>query len=314
MGRVIGRRVVLAVPALLGVSILVFVLMQVLPGNPIASLVSPDASAKDIAALKHQLGMDRPLPIQYLKWLGNVFHGNLGYSIIRRRSVASLLKQAWWNTAVLAAFSALFGLVTGAVIGIVAGIYRGKWIDRLLSTITMGALSMPSFWLAILLLIVFSADLKMLPTTGTGLGQGPWQLFRHLVMPVLAGGLVTQGITARVTRASVVEAFEADFVATLRAKGLKARQILWHVLKNALNPILTTSGLQIGYLLGGQVLIETIFAWPGLGRLVFNAISGRDLVVVQGAMLLIATSFVLINLIVDIVQVLVNPSLRAVTV
>jgi peptide/nickel transport system permease protein len=172
----------------------------------------------------------------------------------------------------------------------------------------------PSFWLAIILLIVFSSWLKVLPTTGTGLGLGPWQVMRHLAMPVLAGGLVTQGITARVTRASMVEALDADFVATLRAKGLRARQILWHVLKNALNPILTTSGLQIGYLLGGQVLIETIFAWPGMGKLVFTAISGRDLLVVQGAMLVIACGFVLINLAVDIVQVLVNPSLRQVAV
>jgi peptide/nickel transport system permease protein len=252
--------------------------------------------------------------IQYLQWLGHVLHGNLGYSLIRRRSVGSLLKQAWWNTAILAICSALFGLITGVILGIVAAIYRGRWVDRVLSVVTMAGLSMPSFWLAILLLIVFSADLKLLPTTGTGSGQGLFQMARHLVMPVLAGGLVTQGITARVTRASMVEAYEADFVATLRAKGLKGHQILWHVVKNALNPILTTSGLQIGYLLGGQVLIETIFAWPGLGKLVFNAISGRDLVVVQGAMLIVAAGFVVINLIVDIIQVLVDPSLRSVTV
>jgi peptide/nickel transport system permease protein len=179
--------------------------------------------------------------------------------------------------------------------------------------VTLVGLSVPSFWLGIILLIVFSSWLKVLPTTGTGLGDGPIEVLRHLIMPVLAGGLVTQGITARVTRASMVEAFEADFVGTLRAKGLKSRQILWHVLKNALNPILTTSGLQIGYLLGGQVLIETIFAWPGMGKLVFTAISGRDLLVVQGAMLLIACGFVVINLVVDIVQVLVNPGLRQVS-
>jgi peptide/nickel transport system permease protein len=314
MLRVIGRRVALAVPALIGVSILVFVLMQVLPGDPVASLLGPDANHASVVALRHQLGLDRPLVIQYLRWLGRALHGNLGYSLIRRRSVGSLLKQAWKNTAILAGFSALFGLVTGTAMGIIAGIYRGRWVDRVLSTLTMAGLSMPSFWLAIILLIVFSADLKWLPTTGTGSGQGLWQMTRHLIMPVLAGGLVTQGITARVTRASMVEAFEADFVATLRAKGLKSHQILWHVLKNALNPILTTSGLQIGYLLGGQVLIETIFAWPGLGALVFNAISGRDLVVVQGAMLVIAAGFVVVNLAVDIIQVLVNPSLRQVTV
>jgi peptide/nickel transport system permease protein len=312
MLQVIGRRIALAVPTLLGVTILVFLLMQVLPGDPAVSLLGADASAKDIAAVHHDLGLDQPLPVRYVKWLGNVAHGDLGYSLLRRRPISELLSQAWTNTAILAGFSALFGLITGAVFGIVAAIYRGRWVDRVLSTVTLVGLSVPSFWLGIILLIIFSSWLKVLPTTGTGLGNGPIDVLRHLIMPVLAGGLVTQGITARVTRASMVEAFEADFVATLRAKGMKARQILWHVLKNALNPILTTSGLQIGYLLGGQVLIETIFAWPGMGKLVFTAISGRDLLVVQGAMLVIACGFVVINLAVDIIQVLVNPSLRQV--
>jgi peptide/nickel transport system permease protein len=313
MLQVIGRRIALAVPTLIGVTILVFLLMQVLPGDPAASLLGADASAADVAAVHHDLGLDQPLPVRYAKWLGNVAHGDLGYSLLRRRPISELLSQAWSNTALLAGFSALFGLITGAAFGIVAAIYRGRWVDRVLSTVTLVGLSVPSFWLGIILLIVFSSWLKVLPTTGTGLGDGPIEVLRHLIMPVLAGGLVTQGITARVTRASMVEAFEADFVGTLRAKGLKSRQILWHVLKNALNPILTTSGLQIGYLLGGQVLIETIFAWPGMGKLVFTAISGRDLLVVQGAMLLIACGFVVINLVVDIVQVLVNPGLRQVS-
>jgi peptide/nickel transport system permease protein len=288
--------------------------MQVLPGDPAASLLGPDASAQDVKAVRHELHLDQPLPVRYVDWLGNVLHGDFGYSLLRRRPISELLQQAWMNTAILAGVSALFGLVTGALCGIVAAIYRGKWVDKVLSAVTLVGLSVPSFWLAIILLIVFSSWLKVLPTTGTGLGQGPFQLFRHLAMPVLAGGLVTQGITARVTRAAMVEAYEADFVATLRAKGLKSRQILWHVWKNALNPILTTSGLQIGYLLGGQVLIETIFAWPGMGRLVYTAISGRDLAVVQGAMLVIACGFVIINLVVDVVQTIVNPSLRQVTV
>ena len=310
----IGRRVLLAIPALFGVTLLVFVLMQILPGDPAAGLLSPGATPQARAIVRHQLGLDQPVPVRYVKWLGNAVHGDLGYSVQRRRTVGSLLKQAWGNTVLLALVTALFGLISGAALGIVAAIYRGRWIDRLLSTVTLAGLSVPSFWLAILLLILFSAEWRLLPTTGTGLSGGPFQFFRHLIMPVLAGGLVTQGITARVTRASMVEAFEADFVTTLRAKGLKSRQVLWHVIKNALNPILTTSGLQIGYLLGGQVLIETIFAWPGMGVLVYNAIEARDLVVVQGAMLVIAIGFVIINLIVDVVQVVVNPGLHRVLV
>jgi peptide/nickel transport system permease protein len=310
MSRIIGRRIALAVPALFGVTILVFLLMQVLPGDPAAGMLSPGATPHARAILHHQLGLDQPLPVRYVKWLGKATHGDLGYSLQRRRSVGSLLKQAWWNTALLALVTALFGLISGAVLGIIAAIHRGKWIDRLVSTVTLAGLSVPSFWLAILLLIVFSAQLKMLPTSGTGTSGGLLQFGRHLIMPVLAGGLVTQGITARVTRASMVEAYESDFVGTLRAKGLKSYQVLWHVFKNSLSPILTTSGLQIGYLLGGQVLIETIFAWPGMGVLVYNAIEQRDLQVVQGAMLVIAGGFVVINLIVDIVQVAVSPGLQ----
>jgi peptide/nickel transport system permease protein len=315
MSRVILRRVALAVPALFGVTVLVFLLMQVLPGDPAAGLLSPGATPQARAIVSHELGLDKPLPVRYEKWLVNVSHGDFGYSVQRERSVGSLLKQAWWNTAVLALVTALFGLIAGTAIGIVAAIYRGRWIDRLLSIFTLAGLSVPSFWLAIILLILFSAQWHLLPASGTGVDQGggTYQLFRHLIMPVVAGGLVTLGITARVTRASTVEAFEADFVGTLRAKGLNSYQVLWHVVKNALNPILTTSGLQIGYLLGGQVLIETIFAWPGMGLLVYNAIEARDLLVVQGAMLVIAVGFVIINLVVDLIQVAVNPSLERAT-
>ena len=313
MTRIILRRIALAIPALLGVSLLVFLLMQILPGDPAAGMLGPGAPPEARELLRHQLGLDRPLPIRYLSWLGDVLRGDLGYSEQRRRSVASLLSQAWSNTVILAAVTAAFGLVLGALIGTVSAIFRGKWLDRLLSTAALTGLSVPSFWLAVLLLIVFSAELNWLPPSGTGLGEGPVEFARHLVMPVIAGGLVTLGITARVTRASMVEAYDADFVTTLHAKGLRSRQVLGHVSKNALNPILTTAGLQIGYLLGGQVLIETIFSWPGMGELVFTAISQRDLVVVQGAILVMAVAFVLVNLAVDIIQMFVDPSLKRAT-
>jgi peptide/nickel transport system permease protein len=313
VARIILRRLALAIPALLGVSILVFLLMQILPGDPAAAMLSPGAPPEAREMLRHQLGLDRPLPIRYLSWLGDVLTGDLGYSEQRRRSVADLLGQAWSNTFILAAITAAFGLILGSVIGTVAAIYRGSWLDRFLSTAALTGLSVPSFWLAVLLLIVFSAELNWLPPSGTGLDDGLVEFARHLVMPVIAGGLVTLGITARVTRASMIEAYDADFVTTLRAKGLRNRQVLGHVSKNALNPILTTAGLQIGYLLGGQVLIETIFSWPGMGELVFTAISQRDLVVVQGAILVMAVAFVIVNLAVDIIQALVDPSLKRAT-
>ncbi len=312
MARFLLLRVGLAIPLLLGVSIIIFLLMQILPGNELASLLPAGATQAQINSLTHSLGLDRALPIRFGIWLGHVLEGNFGYSPIQERNVSSLIGAAWVNTAILAGCTAVFGIVTGAALGIAAAFYRGKWVDRLLSTVSLTGLSIPSFWLAIVLLIIFGATFKILPTQGTGIGDGPWQFIRHLIMPMLAGGLVTQGITAKVTRASMVEALEADFVTTLRAKGLGTGQILWHALKNALNPILATSGLQIGYLLGGQVLIETIFSWPGMGELVYNAISARDLETVQGAMLVIAGTFVAINLLVDILQAVINPGLRRV--
>jgi peptide/nickel transport system permease protein len=314
MARFIAFRVAMAIPLLLAVSILIFVLMQLLPGNVMASILPAGASPSTIATLKHELGLDHPLPVRFGIWLVHLLHGNFGFSPIQERSVSSLLAAAWKNTALLAVFTAIFGITTGATIGIVSAFFRGKWVDRLFSSISLAGLSIPSFWLAIVLLIIFGATLKILPTQGTGAGTGAgiWGFIQHLIMPMVAGGMVTQGITAKVTRASMIEALEADYVTTLRAKGLGTLRIAWHALKNAMNPILATSGLQVGYLLGGQVLTETIFSWPGLGLLMYNAISSRDLQVVQGALLVISGTFVAINLIVDILQALVNPSLRKV--
>lgn len=309
MLKAITRRVAMAVPTVIGVTIIVFLLMTVLPGDPAASLLPEGASAAERAALRAELGLDAPLPVRYARWVADSASGDLGYSPYRRREVSSLLAQAWGNTAVLAVAAALFGLVVGVALGATAAVFRGRLVDRALSMATLTGLSVPSFWAAIILLIVFSVNLGVLPASGMGSGSGV-DLLRHLVLPVVAASLVTTSITARVTRASMVEMFSSDFVDTLRAKGLRGARVLWHVAKNALGPILTTAGLQFGYLLGGSVLIETIFRWPGMGTLVFNAISARDLLVVQGAILVIAVGFVLINLLVDVVQVAVDPRLK----
>jgi peptide/nickel transport system permease protein len=308
------RRLAMAVLILFGVSVVIFLLMNVLPGDPVATLLGPDASNADRLALRHSLGLDQPLPTQYIDWLGRTLTGNLGYSQYRRAEVLSLINAAWVNTAILAGFSALFGLVAGVVLGFLAGVRRGKIVDKVISTLGMAGLSIPSFFVAIILLTFFAARWRWLPAGGTslsGAGQGGLgEFIRHLIMPVVAGSLVTLAITARVTRASIVETYQADFVETLRAKGLTGTQILRHVFKNALSPVLTTSGLQIGYLLGGSVLIETIFQWPGIGLLLYNAIEARDLVVVEGTTLVIAGTFVLINLLVDLLQAVIDPRQR----
>ena len=309
------RRLAMAILILFGVSVVIFLLMNILPGDPVAALLGPDASNADRLALRHNLGLDKPLPIQYVDWLGRTLTGNLGYSPYRRAEVLSLLSQAWGNTAVLAGFSAAFGLILGVALGFWAGVRRGKIADKVISTVGMAGLSVPSFFVAIILLTFFAAKWRWLPAGGTavsgGFGQGGITEFvRHLIMPVVAGSLVTLAITARVTRASIVETYQADFVETLRAKGLTGTQILRHVFKNALSPVLTTSGLQIGYLLGGSVLIETIFQWPGIGLLLYNAIEARDLIVVEGSTLVIAGTFVIINLLVDLLQAVIDPRQR----
>lgn len=310
MVRIIVGRVLLAIPILLGVTVIVFLLVNVLPGDPAAAILGDNATPAARAMVRHTLGLDQPLPLRYLRWLGQVLTGNLGYSPYRQRPVADLLMQAAGNTAALAAASALLGLPGGVLLGFVAGQRRGGWIDRIVSLFSLSGLSVPSFFLAVVMLMIFSANLRWFPAAGTGLDVSFAAFFPHVVLPVLAGSMTTLAITTRVARASIVETGGADFVQTLRAKGLGGGRIALHVLKNAISPVLTTSGLQVGYLLGGSVLIETIFTWPGMGMLVYTAVTTRDLVVVQGATLVIALTFVMVNLIVDLLQATIDPRLR----
>jgi peptide/nickel transport system permease protein len=310
MLRVAILRIGMAVPILFGVSVIVFLLMNVLPGSAEAGLVSDDMSAAERQAIRTELGLNDPLPLRYLHWLGDALQGNLGYSAQRRRDVSDLLIQAWSNTAVLAIVSAVFGISIGLWLGYVAGTRRGSFIDRITAVLSLSGLSIPSFFLAIILLAVFAGGLRLLPSGGATLDQGLWTAIRSLVLPVLSGSLITMAITARVTRASIVDVAGSDFVETLRAKGLSEFEVRRHILRNAISPVLTTSGVQIGALLGGSVLVETIFRWPGMGLLVFTAISARDLLVVQGATLVIAVTFVLVNLVVDLVQAWIDPRVR----
>jgi peptide/nickel transport system permease protein len=310
MLRIAVRRVGLAVPILIGVSVIVFLLMNVLPGSPEAGLVGDDTSAEERQAIRDELGLNDPLPVRYFEWLANALSGDLGYSVQRRSEVSAMLSQAWGNTMVLALVSALLGISLGLWLGYVAGTRRGKTVDKAISVLSLSGLSIPSFFLAIVLLAVFAGGLKMLPSGGAVFDEGIGAALQSLVLPVLSGSLVTMAITARVTRASMIDVFSAGFVETLRAKGLSEFEVRMHVLRNAISPVLTTSGVQLGALLGGSVLVETIFRWPGMGLLVFNAISARDLLVVQGATLVIAVSFVIVNLIIDLLQAAIDPRVR----
>ncbi len=310
MLQIIGKRLAIGIASLFGVTVIIYVLMTVLPGDPAAAFLSADASKAERQAVRQKLGLNDPLPVRYVRWLGDAVQGNLGYSPYRRKDVKDLISQAWQNTAILALASGAFGIGVGVALGTLAGVHRGGWIDRTVSIVTLTGISVPSFWIAILLLIVFSAQLKLLPTAGMGQSGDPLDLLKHLVLPVAGASLATIAVTARVTRASVVETYSADFVELLRAKGLHSWQVLMHVGKNAVAPVLTTSGLQFGNLLGGAVLIETIFRWPGMGLLVYHAISARDILVVEGTTLVIAATFVMLNVFVDVVSSSIDPRLR----
>lgn len=307
----IARRIAMVPVALLGVSVVIFILLQVLPGDPLAGLLAPDATAADREELAQRMGLSDPLPVQYVLWLGNVAQGDLGWSFSRRRPINELIGTAFTNTLILAAAAALIGLTVGITLGLVSALLRGRAPDKMISVIAMLGLSIPNYWFAILLIVLFSATLQLLPAAGMYGPDGDFlDLMKHLIMPAVATSAVTIGLTARTTRSSIMEMYGEDFVLLLQAKGLTGPQILMHVLKNAAPPIMTVAGLQIGFLLGGTVLVETIFSWPGLGQLIFQAISSRDLRLIQAAVLVIAVTFVTINLLIDVLHVLVNPRLR----
>jgi len=268
----------------------------------------------DRAALTHSLGLDAPLAVRYVRWLGDVLHGDFGYSPYRKRDVSELLSTAFANTVRLAVAAAALGIGTGVTLGVLAAVMRGRVIDRVVSMLAMTGISIPSYWVAILLIIIFSATLKWLPAGGipSANGSGFLDYVKHVAMPAFASAFVSIGVTARMTRASLLETYSMDFVDLLRAKGLRSWQVLWHVAKTAASPVLTVAGLQVGFLLGGSVLVETIFSWPGLGQLIFQAIAARDFKVLQAGVLVVAVTFVLMNLLVDVLQLLIDPRLRKV--
>jgi peptide/nickel transport system permease protein len=311
MAITIATRLLMAIPTLFGVSIVIFALMYILPGDPLVALLPPDARPQDREALAQQIGLDKPAPVRYINWLKDLTRGDLGYSYTRKRDISDLIGTAFQNTVKLALAAAAFGISVGLTLGTLAALVNGRWLDRAISMVAVVGLSVPVFWMAILLIIVFSANLRWLPASGMNSPDGDFLTsLKHMIMPVLASSLGTIGVTTRMTRASLLQMYGEDFVMTLRAKGLHDAQILLHVLKNAAPPIMTVAGLQVGFLLGGSVLVETIFAWPGMGQLIFQAISSRDLRVIQAAVLVIAITFVLANLAVDLLQTIVNPRLR----
>jgi peptide/nickel transport system permease protein len=310
------RRILYAIPIAFGVSVVCFSLVYIAPGDPLQTVLPPDATAETIAIVKHAYGFDKPLPVQFVVWLGRVVIGDFGVSIATRRPVFLEVTDALSNTALLALFAAPIAFFTGYVMGVIAGCFPGRWLDRVVTGAAVTGVSLPNYWLGIVLVIVFAVELMLLPATGmgpngsTGFRILEWSSARFLVLPVITLAMIPIGILSRTTRAAVAEVRNQDFVQTLRAKGLSEWAVTRHVLKNSLPQVMAVMGLQFGYLIGGSILVETVFTWPGSGFLLSKAIINRDVPVLQGTILTLSLVFVATNLVVDLLQSLVDPRIR----
>jgi peptide/nickel transport system permease protein len=298
------RRLLLLVPVLLGVSLASFGLLQLVPGDPAIILAGQEATDEVLAQIRHEYGLDQPRAVQYLVYLKNALRGNLGISIQSRQPVATLIAQRFPFTLRLAFLAILVSAVLGVVAGVVAATHRNSLIDLAALLGSLAGISMPIFWLGLLAMLLFSVKLQWLPAGGS-------DSLAHLVLPALVLGASSSAVIARMTRASMLEVLRQDYTRTARAKGLGEWIVVYrHALKNAMIPILTVFGLEFGYNLGGAVLTETVFSLPGIGRLVVEGIFARDYPVVQGSMLIVATTFVLVNLLTDIAYAVIDPRIR----
>jgi peptide/nickel transport system permease protein len=304
------RRITYALPIMLGVALVCFALVHLAPGDPLVSILPPDASQELAAQMRELYGFNRSYPEQFAGWVWRAVQGDLGTSIASGRPVASEVLRAVGNTLRLAAVATFIGFVFGCLFGFVAGYFRNSWVDRAASVLSVLGVSVPHYWLGMVMVIVFAAILNWLPATGMGSGDvwaWDWEHLKYMVLPALTMSVIPMGIIARTVRALVADLLDQEFIVGLRAKGLTQFGIFKHVVKNAAPTALAVMGLQLGYLLGGSILIETVFSWPGTGFLLNSAIFQRDLPLLQGTILVLAMFFVVLNLLIDVVQTLLDP-------
>ncbi len=295
------RRLLLTVPVVIGVSILIFLIIRLIPGDPAVALAGVQATPDYIEQIRKELHLDRSLPVQYAIFVRKLVKGDLGNSTLTRRPVVVELKERFPRTIELTLIALFIASVVGITAGIISATKRYSLFDNISMLVALFGVAAPVFWLALMLQLLFSVHLGWLPSTGRG-------TLLHLILPSMTLGMASAGLIARITRSSMLEVLRQDFITTARSKGLAEKVIIYkHALKNALIPVVTIMGLQFGILLGGAVLTETVFAWPGVGRLLVDSILARDYPVVQGAVLVLAFSFVLINLVVDLIYAFLDP-------
>ena len=310
--RHILARLAALIPILLGLSIASFALVHVIPGDPALVMLGGEGTPQQVQELRKQLGLDRPLHLRYWEWLSRVVRGDLGESLYNKTRVIDELVWRFPTTLALVSLSLLLSVLIGVPAGLLSAVYRNSWIDHAARLLTLLSLSMPSFWLGLMLIILFSLKLNLLPIVGyTSVVTDPWGGLRFLILPSCALGTYLTALLARLVRSSVLEVLGQEYIRTARAKGLHERVVLFrHALRNALIPAVTVMGINMGILLGGSAVIETLFILPGVGQLVITALYNRDLPVIQGLILYISVLYVLINLAVDLLYTYLDPRLR----
>jgi peptide/nickel transport system permease protein len=310
----IAKRLLAAIPVLFGLTIIVFLIMAMIPGDPATAILGSYATPENVERLNRQLGLDKPLVQQYFIWLGNMLHGDFGRSYTLNRPVLDEVLERFSATLILAGTSLVLCSVLGLIAGVISAVRQFSWVDKIITFVVLIGISVPSFWLGLLLILVFAVDLRWFPASGMfaiyGGGDLP-DLLHHLFLPALTLAVVATGVIARLTRTAMLEVLRQDYIRTSRAKGVTENAVIYkHAFKAALVTVIPVIGIQAGFVLGGAVYIETVFQWPGIGSMLVKAISTRDLLLVQGGVLVVAAAYVLFNLAADVVQTILDPRLR----
>jgi peptide/nickel transport system permease protein len=312
MKKYIAKRLWSLIPVMFVVATLVFFLVHLTPGDPASVILGPDAPQEAIAELRARLGLDKPLPVQFVRWFGRVLQGDLGESIFLRRPVTRAIAERLEPTLLLAGLATLFAVIIGIPAGVLAAVYRNTWLDRLFMSVAVFGVSMPNFWLALNLIFLFALTLALLPVSGyVPLGDDPLMTLRFMLLPAFSLGFPQSALIARMTRGSMLDVLSQDYVKTARAKGVSERLVIYkHALKNTMITVITVIGIVLAITLSGSVVIETVFGLPGVGRLIINSVLRRDYPVIQGTVLFIAASYVLVNLIIDVLYVYIDPRIK----
>ncbi|MBA4785140.1 MAG: ABC transporter permease [Alphaproteobacteria bacterium] len=308
------KRLLSMIPVLFGLSVIVFLVMAMIPGDPAIAILGAYATPENVARINSDLGLDKPLVQQYFIWIGNVLQGDFGRSFALNRPVLDEVLERFQATLVLAGVALVLCSVIGLVAGVVSAVRQFGWVDKVITFVVLAGISVPSFWLGLILILLFAVKWRLLPASGMYAVYGGGDLkdlLLHLILPAFTLAVVAAGVIARLTRAAMLEVLRQDFIRTARAKGLPERSVIYrHAFRAALVSVIPVIGIQAGFVLGGAVYIETVFQWPGVGAMLVKAISTRDILLVQGGVLVVAGSYVFFNLIADVVQTMLDPRIR----